>query len=192
MISASPRASACTASSWSSGQLVEAVQEDRRATPAAGLLEQRIEHTRGAQWLVVAPQRGQPVAVAAVQRTELACVGLACRLGSRPLAQRDDEPARVDALFLELARQLDQRPRETEPARRVARRGELAQLAAVDRRRRDPFAFQPTERAPVDTAAPRDLVDQPAEAQDLHAEHRATGGQLAAVVIDVGERRDDE
>jgi hypothetical protein len=171
------------------GQVVEAVEEDRRGAPARGLHAQRVERGLVVQDAIAAAQLLQTVAIGAVESRELLGIGGAPRLALSPRAHGDPPARGIDAPLLELAAESQQRLDE---ARRGGRRAERFQLRAGDGGRRHALARQAPERLPPDARALGDLAHEPGEGHHAHAEDRTGVRELAPVVVDVGEGRHDE
>ena len=77
-------------------------------------------------------------------------------------------------------------------ARRRGRGLQAPQLGSLDGGRHDALRRERPDGANPGAGAPPDLLGQPAEAHDAGPEHGAGHRQLAAVVVDVGERGDDQ
>ena len=133
--------------------------------------------------------RAQAVAIGAVQPRELLGVGGARGLALAPRPHRGPPAPGLDALLLELGDEAQQRLDE---ARRGRRRRERLEADPGDGGAGHALARQARERSPAHPGPARDLAHQAREGDDAHAEDRAGRRQLAAVVVDVGERRHDE
>ena len=170
-------------------EVVEAIDEDGRRAPRGRVLADGVQCGGGVQRLVAAAKPLELAPVRRIQSGDLVGVRAAPAVARGPRPQRLREALRRDALLLELVDEAQQRPREAGGPRRP---GERAQLRRRDGRRGDPLARERRQRPAADPATAGDLVDEPPEAHDLRAEHRAAAGELRAVALDVGERRHDE
>ncbi len=169
-------------------EVVEAVQEHRPPSPCRRRGPQRVERRPGVPLTVRAPEPLQPPAIGGVQRGELVRVGGAALRGA-PGPQRRREPRRRDERPLQLREQRAGRGGE---AGRGGGRGQHPQRHVAQRGPHDLVARDTAQRPRRQAGAAGDLRDQPAERQDLGAEHHAGGRELALVVVDVGARGHDE
>jgi len=170
-------------------EVVEPVQEDGRRTPAQRVLAQRVERGGDVLRAVVTTGALLHPPVSEHERAELLSEVGARGLAGGPVAQRAVKARRLDARLPQLLDKRDERGRE---ARRLRGAGQALQRRGGDRRGGDALALQVGQRAAGDPAAAGQLAQQALEALDAHAEHGAVGGQLAAVDLDVGQRRHDE
>ena len=171
------------------GEVVEAVDVDGRGAPRRGALAHRVERRGRMQRLVAAAEALELAPVGGVQAGDLVGVRAPPLVAGGPRAQRLREALRRDALLLELVDEPQQGACE---AARPRRAGERAQRRRRDGGSRHALAGERPQRPPSHPAAPRDLVEQPAEAHDLRAEDDPARGELRPIALDVGERRHDE
>ena len=170
-------------------EVVEAVQQHGRRAPARGLQAQRVERGLVVQDAIAALDRPQPVAVGAVQPGELLGVDRARRLALAPCPHGGPPAPGLDALLLELRDEAQQRLDEAGGARR---RRERLEADPSDRSTGHALAGQAGERSAPHPGPARDLAHESREGHDAHPEDHAGPRQLAAVMVDVGERRHHE
>ena len=136
-------ASVSSASRCSGGEVVEAVDEHRRAAPGSRAHAQGVERRLRVLLGVEPARRPQQPAVPVVERGDLLAVAAPPALAAGPLAQRGGELPRLDAQLLQLGDEVHERRGEA----RGRRRG--LQRAQVGPRRRgggEPLALHVADR----------------------------------------------
>ena len=169
-------------------EVVEAVDEHRRIAPRRRVAPERVERAPGEELGIGEPGIFEPLPVARVDRRDLARVGGA-RAVARPVAQGLREARGLHHRALELSNQAHGGAYEPGPPRRAPERLEIER---ADSLLHDQLALHIRGQARAEPGSRGDLLEQPLEAHDPRAEHRAAVGQLALGVLDVLERRHDQ
>ena len=162
-------------------EVVEAVDEQRRAAPALGREPDRVERPFGEQLGVGEPRGLDTVAVAAVDRGDLVGVGPA-RPVAGPAPEGRGQSGRVDHAASELGHESRGGAHES---RLRGRLGEHGEARAADRLFHDQLALHGRGHRLVVAAAFRDLAKEPVEAQHARPEDGAALGKLTLGVLDV-------
>ncbi len=170
------------------GEVVEPVDEHRRARPCRRVRAQRGQRAPGEQ--VVVHQAGslEAVAVAAVELADLLRVRRP-RAVAGPAAQRLDQPRWLHHRPLELGEEPQRGAREAGPRCRV---GQHREARAADGILGNELLLELGRHARVVARAARDQPRQVREAHYPGAERGAGLGKLAAAVVDVLEPRHDQ
>ena len=164
-------------------EVVEAVDEQRRDAPGLGVSPQGVERAPARQLHVHEPRFLEPGAVAAVDGGHLLRVGPP-RAVARPVPERAREAGGIDHRAPKLGDEARGGADEPGP---FCGAGEDDEPRPLDRVLDDQLALQWRCHA-LAVAGPRgDLPEQPLDAQDARAEHRAALGQLALGVLHVAE-----
>ena len=169
-------------------EVVEAVDEHRRIAPRRRVAPQRVERAPGEELGIDEPGVLEPLPVARVDRRHLARVGGA-RAVARPVAQGLREARGLHHRALELSNQAHGGPHKPGPPRGALER---LKVERADCLLHDQLALHIRGQARAEPGPRGDLLEQPLEAHDPRAEHRAAVGQLALGVLDVLERRHDQ
>ncbi len=166
------------------GEVVEAVDEHRRARPRRRMGPQRGQRPPGEQVVVHQPGRVQTLAVAPVQLADLLGVR-APRPIARPAAERLDQSRRLHHRALQFGDESQRGAGEPRPAGGV---GQHREAGAADRVLGHQLLLELGRHPGVVARTPGDHPRQVREAHHLGTERSPGVGQLAAAVLHVLER----
>ena len=165
------------------GEVVEPVDEQGRAAPCVRIGPQGVERAPAEHVGVDEAGAVEPRAVAAVDGRDLLRVG-APRAIARPIPQRPGEAGGVDHRAAQLRHEARRGAHE---AGLRGRLGEHVEARCLHRLLDDQLALDVRGHPLAVARAARDLLEEPAEAQDVGAEHGPALGQLALGMLDVPE-----
>ena len=169
-------------------QIVKAVEEHRALPPARRRRTQRVERPPGEQIAVELAGALELPAIGEVQPGQLAPVGRARLIRSRPRGQGAREARRTDERALQLADQLA--GGDGEPGG-LGGAGQPAQLCAAHCPLEQPLALALGQSLRPQADPARDLIGQAAE-RHHRAQQRPVGHELAGVMLGVGRCGHDE